>query len=58
LSEWLTLEDIEKRIQEYYLWWFQVAPGVTPQIDGELYSLWELFYTYVDDDGELREKAA
>jgi hypothetical protein len=43
VSDWMTLEDIENRIREVYLFFHQVAPEVYPQEQGELGALWALF---------------
>ena len=43
MSEALTLEEVEKAIEQHYLFFHQVQPGVQPQETGELGALWALF---------------
>lgn len=42
MDNWMTLEEIENRIKELYLFFHQVSPSVWPQETGELGALWAL----------------
>lgn len=50
----MTLEEVEKELWDYYQFFSQVAPGVTPVETGRLAELWGMFEEYVDEDGNPR----
>lgn len=52
MNDWMTLEEIETRIKEIYLFFYQVNPLIYPQETGELGALWALA------DAEYAKEAA